>query len=108
MKPTTKNVLLFAIYLAITIPTFGALQMRLSDGTPAGTVTITDQDGSDFNPAPGLVGYSGPVGTNWLATLSQGISKPAVGSPAAPQMDIITIDSSSLAGGVLTVEMDRY
>ncbi len=105
MKRTIKTAALSALLIATSLSSFGALQIRLSDGTPAGTVTVTDGDANDFNPAPGFVGYSGAVGTNWLATLSQGVSKPAVGSPTAPQLDIITIDSSSLAGGVLTVEM---
>jgi uncharacterized repeat protein (TIGR01451 family) len=105
MKHAIKTVLLTAALLAVSISTYGAVQLRVSDGTLAGTLVVTDQDANDSNPLVGVVAYFGPVGTNWLTSLSTGASKPVLGSAAAPHLDLNTFDISSVAGGVLTVEL---
>src|SRR5205809_1149151 len=66
MKHAIYTALLAAAFIVASLPTFGAVQLRVSDGTPAGTVLITDQDPNDENPQLGVVAYNGPVGTNWL------------------------------------------
>jgi len=78
-------------------------QLRISDGTVAGTITITDNDPNDLSPLTGLVEYSGPVGANWSVTVTIGTSYPFDGSPAMPTMDISTKNTSADAG-TLTID----
>ncbi len=99
------STLLSALLVIVSLPTFGAVQLRVSDGTPGGTLVVTDQDPNDTNPLIGVVAYFGAVGANWLTSLSTGASKPTLGSAAAPHLDLNTFDVSSVAGGILTVEL---
>jgi len=86
-------------------PASAALQLRVSDGTPAGTLIITDQGIDDANPTLGVVSYTGPVGSQWLITVNTGTSKPVLGSAAQPDIDLNSFDLSSTSGGTLTVEL---
>ena len=104
MKLAIKTVLLCAALLAAALPTSAALQLRLSDGLGA-VVTVTDGDALDVNPSPGAVSYSGPVGVNWLTTISTGGSKPILGSALFPHLDLNTFEVNSVSGGTLTIEL---
>jgi hypothetical protein len=105
MKHALRFVMCAAALLATAFPAAAALQLRISDGTPGGTIVVTDQDPNDFNLTVGAVSYSGPIGTNWLATLSTGTSKPLLGGAATPRIDLATLDVSSAFGGNLTIEL---
>ena len=70
MKHALRFVLFVAASLAACLPVSATLALRISDGTPAGTLVIVDQSPDDFNNVVGAVSYTGPVGTNWLATVS--------------------------------------
>ncbi len=94
-----------AALVTAVAPASAALQLRISDGTPAGTFIITDQGAGDSNPTVGVVSYSGPVGSQWLITVNNGTSKPVIGSAAHPDIDLNSFDLSSLSGGTLTVEL---
>src|SRR5687768_5481024 len=90
MKHAIRTALLTAALTVASLPSFGAVQLRISDGTPAGTLIVTDQDPNDANLLPGVVAYFGPVGANWLTSFSTGASKPTLGTAAAPHLDVNT------------------
>ena len=105
MKHTLRFVLCAVVWLATAFSISAALQIRISDGTPAGTITVTDQSPDDFNLSVGSVSYSGPVGVNWSASLSTGTTKPVLSTAAVPRMDVQTFNVSSANGGNLTIEL---
>lgn len=64
---------------------------------------VTDNQagpGGDLNPLVGVITFSGSYG-NWIVNTTTGISKPVIGSAAAPQMDLVSVNVSSAAGGHL-------
>ena len=78
------------------------LQLRLSDGI--NTVVVADQGPGDANSLVGVVAYTGPVGNVWIITSSAVVSKPVIGSAAAPQIDLqSTVISSD--GGTISIEV---
>ena len=100
--PNLKLFLVAGLLAAGLVQPFAA-QLRLSDGTPGGTVIITDQGPGDSNPAPGWIAYVGPVGSKWYLDVTIGVTKPGYGSASAPFMDLDTSSSSSMAAG-LTID----
>ena len=70
--------------------------LTLSDGG-ANTVTIVDNGAGDQNSALGAVTFIGSLGIFNL-NVSTGLTKPAQGSAAAPQIDLNSIDTSTGAG----------
>ncbi len=106
MKHALRFVLCAVVLLATALSSTAALQIRITDASPGGTnITVTDQGPEDFNLSVGAVSYSGPIGANWIATLSTGTSKPLLGSAAAPRVDLQTFNVSSAAGGTLIIEL---
>lgn len=106
MKHTLRIVLCAVVWLATALSSSAALQLRITDGSPGGTnITVVDQGPDDFNLVAGAVSYSGPIGANWIATLSTGTSKPLVGNAAAPQVDLQSFNVSSFTGGNLIIEL---
>ena len=105
MKHTLHLVLCAVVWLATALSSSAALKLRISDGTPAGTVIIEDQGPDDFLPIVGVVAFSSPIGTNWITTFSSGTSKPVIGSAAAPRLDLQNLAISSASGGTLTIEV---
>lgn len=105
MKHTLRFVLCAVAWLATALSSSATLQIRISDGTPAGTLVITDQSPDDFNAEVGAVSYTGPVGANWTANFSTGTSKPIIGSAAAPRVDLQSVNVSSALGGSLRIEI---
>src|SRR5690348_4921684 len=85
---------------------YAAAQLRLSDGTVAGTVTITDNGPGDSSPATGVITYSGPVGASWALSVTIGQGYPVLGSPALPSLDLGTTSRSSGAAS-LTIEFTQ-
>ena len=78
-------------------------QMRLSDGTPAGTITITDNGPGDVDPTVGQIFYIGPVGANWNVNAAVGSTYPKAGTPTTPIMDL-NVNNDSAAAGTLTID----
>lgn len=68
-----------------------------------GVSTVTANDlGS-----PGIASYNGAIG-NFTTSISIGAGFPAVGSPAAPVLDLTTLDlTTGTAGGTLTVSLSE-
>jgi len=97
--------LIIAVFAGSFSNAFATLQLRLSDGTPAGTVLVADGDPADSNPELGAVLYNGPVGANWTVNVSSGVSKPVVGNALVPYMDMGTLNFSSQSPGSLSVEV---
>ena len=106
MKHALRFVLSAVVLLATALSSSAALQIRITDGSPGGTnITVVDQGADDFNLTVGSVSYSGPIGSNWIATVSSGASKPLLGSAAAPQVDLQSLGVSSSSGGTLIIEL---
>jgi len=84
-----------------------AAQLRLSDGTVAGTVTIVDDGAGDsLNTTPGAIAYIGPVGPNWTANVTVGTAYPNMGTPGNPIMDVGSHNGSADAG-TLTIDFTQ-
>src|SRR6266550_5698456 len=75
--------------------------LTLSDGIAADTKTIVDNGVGDLNPAAGIVTFVGSLGVFNINTTS-GFTKPAVGSAAAPEIDISSFNNAT-AAGTLTI-----
>lgn len=91
---------------------YASSQLRISDGTPANTFTITDQDfianpqaPADTSAQPGVIGFSGAVG-NFMINFSTGLTKPAIGTADLPLLSITSFNSTfnGAGGGTLTLE----
>ena len=74
--------------------------MTLSDGTT--TVTVTDSGAGDINSLACAITFNGTVG-NFTLNVTTGVSKPVLGSPTWPNMDLNDISVSSKGGGTLTI-----
>ena len=81
-------------------------QLRLNDGIAADTVVVTDNGPGDSDPSPGIITYSGSIGTTWALSVTVGQGYPALGSPALPYLDLGTANRSSGAGN-LTIEFTQ-
>jgi hypothetical protein len=101
MTKTTKLSLLAAVVGAGAISASATPTLILNDGVnPA--VVVTDNGVGDLNPLPGAVTWSGSLG-NWLLNVTTGVTKPAVGSASSPEMDLASVNASSLGGGNLQI-----
>jgi hypothetical protein len=79
--------------------------LSLSDGTH--TLVIVDDQPNDFLPLPGEIGFVGSLGFLSPFTIFQltAGTKPVVGSPSAPVLDMPTVWVDSVfGGGTLTIQ----
>ena len=82
----------------------GPLQVKIDDGVDPAIVAVDqgDNDGSDID---GVV-LLNTATTNWLSTVSTGISEPAIGSTTVPAMDLSSVNVTSLGNpGTLKVSL---
>lgn len=79
----------------------GTPVLTLDDGN-GHSVSITDSTAGDQNSTVGAVTWSGTLG-NWLLNVSTGVSKPALGGPTSPTMDLDSVNAVSLTGGTLKI-----
>lgn len=87
----------------IAAPPAHAISISLDDLSTAGVdVTCADGAGCDLNPAAGAVTVFASVG-NFFVNVSTGITYPALGTTASPEIDLNSIDVSSSGGGTLTI-----
>ena len=80
----------------------GPLQVKIDDGVDPAIVAVDqgDNDGSDID---GVV-LLNTATTNWLSTVSTGISEPAIGSTTVPAMDLSSVHVTSMgASGSIKV-----
>ena len=94
MKPI-QIITAAGLLISSLITVQAAPQLRLSDGTT--TITVTDGDANDSSPDPGVVYYSGPVGSKWNVDVTIGVTKPANGTAGEPYMDLDTLNQSTSA-----------
>jgi hypothetical protein len=96
MKNILKTILAVAAMIsagsAYAVPT-----LTLFDGTT--TVTILDNGSGDSNPTLGVVTFIGAIGV-WDINIDSGFTKPAIGSPTNPHMDLSFSAHSSTAGSL--------
>jgi hypothetical protein len=77
-----------------------AATLTISDGVNP-PITINDNGGTDRNASPGAVVVQTNVGV-WSLVVCSGASKPALGGPTAPVMDV-TLQAIASVAGTLTV-----
>ena len=99
MKRYILVIMAFAIGVLVAGPAQAAFILQLND-TINPIVTVADGGGGDTNPLPGVITFSGPIGT-WIANVTTGMSKPAIGLPGAWQK----LDLNSINTGVGTLIM---
>ena len=91
------SVLAFSAVFAIASvcqASLGPLQVRVDDGVDA-AITAEDQGVNDDSDIDGVVLLSTAT-TNWLTTVSTGISEPAIGSSTVPAMDLNSVNVTSM------------
>ncbi len=99
-----KTSLAIAAILAVGTQFAGAIPtLYISDGTVPGTITVLDGGfGDSLAATPGAVLYAGGVGTNWVLTISTGLSKPVVGSGTSPELSL-DVSAVSIGAGTVTI-----
>jgi hypothetical protein len=105
MKNLTKTLLLGAIFLMATGRSEASSSLRVSPDGGTTWVVIDDNGPLDTDPTVGVVEYDGPIG-NWSVSISSGQSEPFIGSPATPNMDLNTINSSTQPASLIVQYCD--
>lgn len=89
----------------LTVSAHAAPMLRLTaDG--AGPITISDNGLGDFDPSAGSVVHFGPLGV-FTTNITTGITKPILGGPERPEMDLNSINVSSTSGGTIKIEFSE-
>lgn len=78
------------------MPAYADITMTITAG--ANTVSVSDG-------GVGSVTYSGPVGTFWDINVDTAISKPSIGGPFDPRLDVLVLAVSSTASSGLPVPL---
>ena len=107
MKSGLKNFVLVVVSLGIVgvaraIPV--GTSLSIFDGVNP-VITIDDNLTGDLNPATGELTLSTNVGV-WSLSISTGVTKPALGAPKVPIMDLVIQASSTNAGTLQYVFSD--
>ena len=91
--------------LAFSVPLTAqaAIQLTLSDGTVAGTVTVVDGGVGDLNAGVGIITFIGSVGVWNVSNVTTGITSPPLIAPEL--LDLNTVNLSSAAGGTMTITL---
>jgi len=103
MKNFCKIAAHIAIAIAVSVLFFSkahALSIAIDDGN--GLNIISDQSVSDSNTALGTVTYNLGLG-DWTTNVTTGISDPVMGSASSPELDLNSVNVSSLNGGNLSI-----
>lgn len=90
-----------ALTLASALMAHAAPALKMSDGTV--TLLVEDDGPLDASTVPGVVVYSGPVGSNWYLNVNTGLTKPILGSSTDPSMDLNVSDYSN-GPGTITIQ----
>lgn len=105
-----KRKLLLSAILGLALGSFAtpyeasALSLSLNDGV-GNSIVIEDNGAGDLNPLAGAVLWSGDLGV-WDVNVSTGLSKPLLGSSAAPKMDLNSVNLSTGAGSLTIMLTD--
>jgi hypothetical protein len=84
-----------ATLIGVTSQSNADFKIRISSPGDV-TLTVKDGDADDLNPAVGAITVVKTVG-NFSVSVNTGVSKPLIGNPAAPEMDLSFIATSSAA-----------
>ncbi len=95
--------LVAAVAMVVARPCDASI-LKLSVG--ATTITIVDGGAGDSNGAAGVITFIGSIG-GWGINVSTGITYPALGSPALPQLDLNSVNVSSSGAGTLTISFSE-
>lgn len=82
-----------------------AVPMLQLDDLVNSPVIIGDNLAGDSNPLAGAVTFIGSIGS-WIVNVSTGISKPVLGSAAAPVMDLASVNVTTGLGSLLIAFTD--
>jgi hypothetical protein len=101
MKNITNYLALGAVALGFSGAAQAVPTLQLTSG--ASVVTIVDNGPGDSNPAVGAVTYIGAIG-GWATNVSTGLTKPILGSPSSPKIDLNSVNVSSTGAASLKIE----
>ena len=92
-----------AVGVAAAANAIPVLRLTTSSGA---TATIRDGEAGDVNAAAGAVTFVNPLDGQWFVNVTTGLSKPLLGSPNTPELDLNSVNVSSLPGaGWLDIEL---
>lgn len=101
MRRVMLQSIVFTVSMAIgTATAWAAPILRLSAG--GSSVTVTDNVLGDLNAQVGAVTSIVPLGA-FLINVSTGVTKPALGSAIAPELDLNSIDVTGSSDGTLQI-----
>lgn len=78
--------------------------LRLTQG--ANIVTVSDNGFGDINPLAGVVAFSGTVG-DFLVNTTTGVTKPLLGNPSDPILDLNSINVNGAVPGTIVLEFSE-
>jgi len=100
-KSVLRGVVGFALAIGVIGQANAIPQLRLQSSAGA-NLLITDGDAFDANDGIGEVTFIGPI-AGWSTNVTTGLSFPAIGSLLEPEIDLVSINASSTAGGWLNI-----
>lgn len=105
MKSLISIAVIAAVLLLSQLSAEGSFKLRLTGSAGPTTVTIEDQIGGDLNGSAGSILWVGSV-DGWTVNVAAALSKPFLGSPANPVLDITysVTHTSGAAATTLTIE----
>jgi len=79
------------------------LRLTTSNGS---TATVSDGGLGDASSQAGVVTFLSPLDGEWFVNVTTGLSKPVLGSPSTPELDLNSVNVSALPGaGWLDIEL---
>lgn len=97
--------LVTALAVGVTAVANAIPVLRLTTSGGA-TATIRDGEAGDVNGAAGAVTFVNLLDPQWFVNVTTGLSKPLLGSPSTPELDLNSVNVSSLPGaGWLDIEL---
>lgn len=96
---SVRSLLVFALAIGGIGQANAIPQLRLQSSAGA-NLLVMDGDVSDANAAGGEVTFIGPI-EGWSTNVTTGLSFPAIGSLLEPEIDLVSVNASSSAGGWL-------
>lgn len=80
--------------LALAAPANAVPTLRLTTPSAASPIIVEDGSINDSNSVAGVVAFAGPIG-DFALTSSVGLTKPTLGSPTKPSIDLLSVQLSS-------------
>jgi hypothetical protein len=102
--PLVRTLLASALVLGVAAGAEAGPILRLTTNSGA-TQMLADGDAGDVNPTAGAVTFVNLLDAQWIVNVTTGLSKPLLGSPGAPELDLNSVNVSSAGGGWLDIEL---